>query len=340
MILVSKADITEAQRAGIEAILAARGVRAVGVPGGFVLLSIPEDFGESDLLALPGVERLLPMSESYLLAAKASHPGGTVVSWKGLEVGGVPLALMAGPCAVEGPEQMEACARAVKASGGKVLRGGSFKPRTSPYAFQGLGEEGLRLHREAADRHGLLVLSEVLDRADLPLVSDHSDLLQVGSRNMQNFPLLKALGKMEQPVVLKRGLSATREEFLLAAEYVLQGGNGRVILCERGVRSFDPVLRNALDLASACLLKEMTHLPVIVDPSHATGRSSLVAPMARAAVAAGSDGLLIEIHPDPARALSDGPQALPTGELAALARDLAAIAPIVGRSFCPEEVPS
>ena len=337
MILVLRRDITVEQRSGIEAFLVSRGALSAPAPGGakpaLVLLAVPESLQDSELLALPGVERLLPMSESFLLASRFSREGATVVSWKGAEVGATALALMAGPCAVESPEQMDACARAVKCAGGKILRGGSFKPRTSPYSFQGLGEEGLRLHREVADRHGMLVLSEVLDRADLPMVAEHADLLQVGSRNMQNFPLLKALGKQENPVVLKRGLSATREEFLLAAEYVLQGGNGNVILCERGVRSFDPVLRNTLDLASVCLLKEMTHLPVIVDPSHATGRRSLVAPMARAAVAAGADGLLVEIHPDPSRALSDGPQALPASELQTLAREMAAIAPIVGRTF-------
>jgi 3-deoxy-7-phosphoheptulonate synthase len=340
MILVLRRDITVEQREGIEAFLSARGALSTQAPGGemeaLALLAMPEGLLGSALLALPGVERLLPMSESFLLASRAAREGTTVVSWKGVEVGATALALMAGPCAVESAGQMDACAAAVRAAGGRILRGGSFKPRTSPYAFQGLGEEGLRLHREAADRHGLLVLSEVLDRADLPLVAERADLLQVGSRNMQNFPLLKVLGKQEKPVVLKRGLSATREEFLLAAEYVLQGGNGKVILCERGVRSFDPVLRNTLDLASVCLLKEMTHLPVIVDPSHATGRRTLVAPMARAAVAAGADGLLVEIHPDPGRALSDGPQALPASELRALAMEMAAIAPIVGRTF---EVP-
>lgn len=340
MVLVLKGDITREQREGILAFLASRGTSAVPASGSrgdaLVLLTSPEALSREELLALPGVEDILPMSESFLLAARSDRPT-TVVSWRGVKVGAAALALVAGPCAVEDAEQMEACARAVKGAGGKILRGGSFKPRTSPYSFQGLGEEGLRLHREAADRHGLLVLSEVLDRADLPAVAEVADLLQVGSRNMQNFPLLKALGKQEKPVLLKRGLSATREEFLLAAEYILAGGNGRVILCERGVRSFDPLLRNTLDLASVCLLKEMTHLPVLVDPSHATGRRTLVAPMAKAAVAAGADGLLIEIHPEPGRALSDGPQALPTSDLLALAREVAAIAPVVGRSF---EVPS
>lgn len=273
------------------------------------------------------------MTESYVLAAKEYRAPAPLPLGGGVEVGGTELLLAAGPCAVEGPAQMEACARAVRAAGGRVMRGGSFKPRTSPYTFQGLGEEGLKLHREAADRHGLLVMSEVLDRQDLPLVSQYADILQVGSRNMQNFPLLKALGKQPKPVLLKRGLAATREEFLLAAEYILAGGNFSVILCERGVRGFDPALRHSLDLASVCLLKEMTHLPVLVDPSHATGERRFVLPMARAAVAAGADGLLIEVHPDPPRALSDGPQAILPEELERLSADVRALAPIVGRTF-------
>jgi 3-deoxy-7-phosphoheptulonate synthase len=228
---------------------------------------------------------------------------------------------------------MEACAAAVKAAGGRVLRGGSFKPRTSPYSFQGLGAEGLRVHRAAADRHGLIMMSEVLDREDLAQVAEITDILQVGSRNMQNFPLLRALGRQAKPVLLKRGLAATREEFLLAAEYILSGGNGDVILCERGIRSFDPSLRNSLDLASVVLLKEMTHLPVLVDPSHATGQHRLVLPMARAAAVCGADGLLLEVHPEPSRALSDGPQAILPRDLIRLSLDLAALLPVVGRSF-------
>lgn len=273
------------------------------------------------------------MTESYVLAAKEYRAPSPLPLGKGVEVGGERLLLAAGPCAVENREQMEACARAVKAAGGGVMRGGSFKPRTSPYTFQGLGEEGLKLHREVADRHGLLVMSEVLDRQDLPLVSEYADVLQVGSRNMQNFPLLKALGKVDKPVLLKRGLAATREELLLAAEYVLMGGNFRVILCERGVRGFDPALRNTLDLASVCLLKEMTHLPVLVDPSHATGERRFVLPLARAAVAAGADGLLVEVHPDPGKALSDGPQAILPEELIQLSREIRAIASVTGRQF-------
>jgi 3-deoxy-7-phosphoheptulonate synthase len=285
------------------------------------------------LASLPGVRQAGPLREGYVLASRSEGRGSTTVQAGPARIGGRPLVLAAGPCAIEGPEQIEACAAAVKAAGGTLLRGGSFKPRTSPYAFQGLGEEGLRLHREACDRHGLAMVSEVLDREDLPRVAEFADMIQVGSRNMQNFPLLKALGRLKKSVLLKRGLAATREEFLLAAEYVLAGGNPDVVLCERGVRSFDPSLRNSLDLGSVVLLKEMTHLPVLVDPSHASGARRLVLPLARAAAVAGADGLLVEVHPDPHAALSDGPQALLPEELGDLARDLKALAPVVGRTF-------
>ncbi len=209
-----------------------------------------------------------------------------------------------------------------KAAGGRILRGGSFKPRTSPYSFQGLGEEGLKIHRKAADRHGLLMLTEVLDRLDLKKVYDIADMMQVGSRNMQNFPLLRELGKLEKPVLLKRGFGSTREELLLAAEYILKGGNEKVILCERGVRGFNPAGKHILDLASIALLKEMTWLPIIADPSHAAGESRFVPMLAKAAVIAGAEGLLMEVHPAPKSALSDGPQAMTVGEFRKLAREL------------------
>ncbi len=306
----------------------ATGVRPIWV--------IRSDGGEPPaerLTAIPGVAAVLPADEGFPLASLALRGRSSVIRCGPLDVGGQDFVLAAGPCAVETPEQMEACALATRRAGGVIFRGGSFKPRTSPYTFQGLGREGLRLHREVADRHGLLMMSEVLDREDLPAVAEWADILQVGSRNMQNFPLLKAIGRLNKPVLLKRGLAATREEFLLAAEYILAGGNERVILCERGIRSFDPALRNSLDLASVVLLKEMTHLPVFVDPSHATGRRRLVAPMARAAAAVGADGLLVEIHPSPESALSDGPQALLPEDLLRLAGELADLAPVVGRRF-------
>jgi 3-deoxy-7-phosphoheptulonate synthase len=301
-----------------------------------VVTSNPEGVTPEQTLGFAGVARAVPDGLGYLHASREIHPEGSLVTVKGVAVGGEAFLLAAGPCAVESESQMEACAVAVKAAGGRVLRGGSFKPRTSPYSFQGLGAEGLRIHRAAADRNGLIMMSEVLDREDLAQVAEITDILQVGSRNMQNFPLLRALGRQAKPVLLKRGLAATREEFLLAAEYILSGGNGQVILCERGIRSFDPSLRNSLDLASVVLLKEMTHLPVLVDPSHATGQHRLVLPMARAAAVCGADGLLLEVHPEPDRALSDGPQAILPEDLIRLSADLAALLPIVGRSF---EVP-
>ncbi len=335
MLLVLKPGISEGDRNSLKARLALlgaayevvrRGPREVWSLQGGAAAAL-------DGANLPGVERALPPGESYFFASRGFRPESTRFSIGEAVFGGNRFVLAAGPCAVESEEQMELCARAAKAAGAAILRGGSFKPRTSPYSFQGLGEKGLALHRKAAGRHGLLMMSEVLDRQDLSMVLDVADVLQVGSRNMQNFPLLKALGRQNKPVLLKRGLAATREEFLLAAEYILAEGNERVILCERGVRSFDPALRHTLDLGSVVLLKQMTHLPVLVDPSHAAGRRELVLPMARAAAAAGADGLMLEIHPDPANALSDGPQALLPEELFLLREDLERILPVTGKSF-------
>ncbi len=249
----------------------------------------------------------------------------------GATFGGETLAICAGPCAVESAEQIDEVAARVALAGAGVLRGGAFKPRTSPYAFQGLGAEGLRLLRSAADRYGLAVVTEVLDPRDVELVAAHADLLQIGARNMQNFPLLRAVGEAGKPVLLKRGLCATVDEWLAAAEYLLVAGNPQVVLCERGVRSFDPATRNLLDLSVVPLLRERSHLPIIVDPSHGTGAAALVPAMALAAVAAGADGLLIEVHPDPASAASDGPQSLRPGEFAELTAALAPVAAAVGR---------
>ncbi len=337
MIVVLRENTASSDREKVRALLESRGAafRALEASGRslFVLEGeVPADLSRS-LASLSGVDAVLPLREGFVLASRRYHPEATVVEAGPARIGGPSLVLAAGPCAVEDREGLEAAADAVRKAGGTLLRGGSFKPRTSPYAFQGLGEEGLRLHREVADRFGLAMVSEVLDRADLPLVSSYADVLQVGSRNMQNFPLLKALGKVSRPVILKRGLAATREEFLLAAEYILEAGNPQVVLCERGVRSFDPSLRHSLDLGSVVLLKEMTHLPVLVDPSHASGDRRLVVPLARAAAAVGADGLLVEVHPRPQRALSDGPQALLPGDLLSLAQDLEVLAPVAGRTF-------
>lgn len=271
-------------------------------------------------------------SAPYKLASRNSRPDGTIIeAGRGVAFGGTEVVVIAGPCSVESPEQIQTVADAVSRAGARVLRGGVFKPRTSPYSFQGLGEKALPWLREAADRHGMLVVSEVMDHNKIGLVMDFADILQVGARNMQNFDLLKALGGINTPVVLKRGPSATIEEWLLAAEYILQGGNQSVILCERGIRTFEDSTRNTLDLAAIPVVKLLSHLPIIVDPSHATGRRDNVPAMARAAVAAGADGIMVEVHNDPDHALSDGPQSLYPSEFQRLMKELRIVTPAVQR---------
>jgi len=271
---------------------------------------------------------------------RAARPQGTRVSVGPVEIGGPGFVVMAGPCAVEDAEQTAVAAQAVAAAGAHVLRGGAFKPRTSPYAFQGLGEPGLHLLAQAGQRQGLPVISEIMDASQLPLMLESTDILQVGARNMQNFTLLRALGKVRKPVLLKRGLAATIEEWLLAAEYLLEGGNEQVMLCERGIRTFETAMRNTLDLAAVAYVKERTHLPVIVDPSHATGDPNLVVPMSLAAAAAGADGLLIEVHPWPERALCDGGQALSPEHFHYLMRRLPAVLHAVDRHLWSLEGPA
>jgi len=268
------------------------------------------------------------------LARRDARANRTIVRLSnGAAFGSQALALCAGPCSVESAEQIEATAAAVARAGANVLRGGAYKPRTSPYAFQGLGLEGLKLLRAAADRHGLAVVTEVLDPRDVKAVAAHADMLQIGARNMQNFALLREAGESGLPVLLKRGIAATVEEWLMAAEYVLVAGNPHVVLCERGIRSFDSATRNLLDLSVVPLLAEITHLPVIVDPSHGTGIARLVEPMALAGIAAGADGLLVEVHPDPPNAASDGPQSLTPQEFATMVARLRGVAAAVGRSL-------
>lgn len=257
-----------------------------------------------------------------------------------VEIGGTGFAVIAGPCAVEGVEQMETAASVVKAAGAHLLRGGVFKPRTSPYAFQGMGEPGLRIISEAGRRHGLPIVVEVMDSAQISIVQEHADLLQVGARNMQNFSLLRALSKVPRPVLLKRGFCATIQEWLLAAEYLLDGGNGQVILCERGIRSFESSVRNTLDLSAVAYAKLHSHLPVVVDPSHATGNRDLVIPMALAAAASGADGLLLEVHPSPNTALCDGPQALTPEMFRDLMRRLRPVLAAVERPLLPASIPA
>lgn len=255
----------------------------------------------------------------------------SVVMVKGLAVGGDEVIIIAGPCAVEGEEMMLETARQVKACGAHMLRGGAYKPRTSPYSFQGMGEKGLQILHQAGKMTGLPVVTEVMDAQTLDMVAEYADVLQIGARNMQNFSLLRELGQVSKPVILKRGLSATIEEWLLAAEYILNAGNEQVILCERGIRTHEPWTRNTLDLSAAALAREMSHLPVIVDPSHGTGRDNLVTPMARAAVAAGADGIMVEVHPNPREALSDGSQSLTPELFRLLAQEVKQVARAVGR---------
>ena len=282
---------------------------------------------------LPGVREAVRVSKPYKLAGRDFKHADTVVPVGAHRIGGPGLVVIAGPCAVESEEQMLRIARAVKKAGAHMLRGGAFKPRTSPYAFQGLGKKGLKLLAAAKKETGLPIVTEVLDQRSLHDVAEYADVLQVGARNMQNFALLKELGKLKKPVMLKRGLSATLDEWLMSAEYLLSEGNANLFLCERGIRAFSDHARNTLDLNVVPAVKEMSHLPIIVDPSHATGVRSRVAPMARAAVAAGAHGLMIEVHDRPDQALCDGPQALHPDDFASLMRDLAAIGAAIGRGM-------
>ena len=287
------------------------------------------------LTALPRVERVVPFTRPFKLAGRELNTERAVVEVGGVTIGGGGLVMMAGPCSVESEEQIHDAAALVAAAGATMLRGGAFKPRTSPYDFQGLGEEGLRMLCDAGRAHGLPVVSEIMDLDHLDLMCQYCDMLQVGARNMQSFSLLKGLGRIDKPVLLKRGLSATYQELLMSAEYILAGGNHRIVLCERGIRTFETFSRNTLDLAAVPILKELSHLPVIVDPSHGTGLRRMVTPMARAAVAAGADGLMIEVHPDPDRALSDGQQTLTPGQFAELMASLRIIGPAVGVAVAP-----
>ncbi|OAS16916.1 3-deoxy-7-phosphoheptulonate synthase [Paenibacillus oryzisoli] len=286
------------------------------------------------LRQMSGVEQVVKISKSYKLASRDFHPADTVISIKGVEIGGEQLVVMGGPCAVETPEQIDEIARLVKAAGGQVLRGGAFKPRTGPYSFQGVGVEGLIMMAEAGKKHGLLTITEVMTPEYVDVCAQYADILQVGTRNMQNFDLLRKLGTIQTPVLLKRGFSSTYDEFLNAAEYILAGGNPNVMLCERGIRTFETYTRNTLDLSAIPVLKQLSHLPVISDPSHGTGRRELVVPMTKASVAAGADGLIIEMHTDPDNSMTgDGVQSLFPDQFAHLLSDLEKLAPLLGKKF-------
>jgi 3-deoxy-7-phosphoheptulonate synthase len=340
MIIVMRAGATDADIAAVVEHLAGMHLRAHVSRGaertivGVVGITDDKDTLAAQFSQLDAVENVVPISRPFKLVSREARGESTVVQLRsGAEFGGETLAICAGPCSVESREQLSLTAAAIARNGANVLRGGAFKPRTSPYAFQGLGEEGLKLLREAADANGLGVVTEVLDVRDVELVARYADMLQIGARNMQNFPLLRAVGDVRLPVLLKRGLSATIEEWLMAAEYVYVAGNHDVVLCERGIRSYDPHTRNLLDLTAVPLLRDLTHLPVIVDPSHGTGVRGLVAPMSLAAVAAGADGLLVEVHPNPSAAYSDGPQSLTLEHFALLMGRVDAVARAVGRTI-------
>ena len=291
-----------------------------------------DELDPADFEARDGVKECHRIVSPYKLASRHFRPQGTVVKIGKVEIGGPKIVVMAGPCSVENRDQIEQVAEIVAAQGAQVLRGGAFKPRSSPYSFQGMGKEGLQLMREAADRNGLLVVSEVMDQTQLPLLCEYADILQIGARNMQNFNLLREAGKVRKPVVLKRGISATMEELLLAAEYLMSGGNYEVILCERGIRTFETYTRNTMDISAIPVAKKLSHLPILGDPSHGTGRRDLVLPMARAAIAAGADGLLVEVHSDPDHAVSDGAQTLTPPQFAEMMQQVRAIAAAVGRA--------
>jgi 3-deoxy-7-phosphoheptulonate synthase len=295
-------------------------------------VGVHRDFDHRDFELLEGVREVIRITQPFKLASRQFKPEGTIVDLgRGVTIGGHELAVAAGPCSVESPEQINTVAEYVAKAGAKIMRAGAFKPRTSPYAFQGLGEKGLEMLRKAADKQNLFVVSEVMDPSQIQMMSGYVDMFQVGARNMQNYFLLRALGETQKPVLLKRGMSATIEELLLSAEYILSGGNYNVVLCERGIRTFENYLRNTLDIAAIPVIKKLSHLPIVADPSHGTGRRDKVPPMARAAVAAGADGLLIEVHNDPDHALSDGAQSLNPVEFSQLMAELRIIAPAVHR---------
>ncbi|MFC5469796.1 3-deoxy-7-phosphoheptulonate synthase [Cohnella suwonensis] len=291
--------------------------------------------------SMKGVENVIKISKSYKLASRDFHPDNTIIEVKGVKIGGDDLIVMGGPCAVETPEQIDEIARLVKAAGGQVLRGGAFKPRTGPYSFQGIGIEGLKWMKDAGEKYGLLTITEVMAPEFVDVCAEYADIMQVGTRNMQNFDLLRKLGTIQNPVLLKRGFSSTYDEWLNAAEYILAGGNPNVMLCERGIRTFETYTRNTFDLAAIPVIQQLSHLPVIADPSHATGRRELVETMTKASVAAGANGLIIEMHTDPDNsATGDGVQSLFPDQFANLLKELEQLAPLLGKKFDTKKAPA
>jgi len=337
MVITLRPDATPEQRRAIETRLREAGFQIVLSPNGSGVTMAAVGEGTlpplDEVRGMPGVATALRIPEPFKLASRTFRQETSVIRIGDVAIGGKEVVLMAGPCTIESEEQMVKTAAAVRAAGARVMRGGAFKPRTSPYSFQGLGEEGLKLMRRVADEHGLLVISEIMDKSQISLMDRYVDIFQVGARNMQNYPLLRELGSVERPVLVKRGIAATVDEWLMSAEYVISGGNDRVIVCERGVRAYETYTRNTLDLNAVAVAKSISHLPVIVDPSHAAGVRDKVVPLARAAIATGADGLLVEVHHDPERAICDGPQSLFPQQFEALAAQIRLIAEAVGRSL-------
>jgi 3-deoxy-7-phosphoheptulonate synthase len=336
MILILKKDVTETQRNRIRSELFQKGciVREMDTAGRIAIGALGRnDLDQEAFAAMEGVDKIVRMEGKFKLVSRQWHPDDSHVQVGPVAIGGQHITLIAGPCAIENREQALTIAREVKRYGASIFRGGAFKPRTSPYSFQGLEEEGLKILAQVREETGLPVVTEITSPAQADLMQKYVDMVQIGARNMQNFELLKCVGRLGKPVFLKRGLASTIEEWLMSAEYILAEGNDHVVLCERGIRTYEPYTRNTLDLSAIPVLKNLTHLPVVVDPSHATGIREKVAPMARAAVAAGADGLMIEVHHDPDHALSDGPQSLYPEQFGQLARDLYVISPVVGKQL-------
>jgi 3-deoxy-7-phosphoheptulonate synthase len=346
MIIILKSGATDDQIGHVIERVEALGLKAHLSRGTFrTIIGVIGDeqkIGAEPLRAIPGVQDVIPVLPPYKLASREAHPQASIVEVSGVKIGGGHLGMIAGPCAVEDPERMDAIGSAVRAAGANILRGGAYKPRTSPYAFQGLGEEGLKILREAGDKHGLPVVTEVMDPRCVEVVERYADMIQIGARNMQNFTLLTEVGRAKKPVLLKRGMSATVEDLLMSAEYILSQGNSAVVLCERGVKSFDKATRNLYDVASVALVKGLSHLPIIVDPSHATGRPDLIPPCALAGVAVGADGVHIEVHDFPERAKSDGAQALLPAQYAEVVGQIRKLAELLGKSISkpPDRGPS
>ncbi len=345
MIVITSPHITDSRIAEIVRVIEQSGVQAHVSRGtdrtviGIIGKAAPSL--AEHIRSMQGVENVIKISKSYKLASRDFHPDDTIIEVKGVKIGGDNLVVMGGPCAVETPEQIDEIARLVKAAGGQVLRGGAFKPRTGPYSFQGIGIEGLKWMKDAGDKYGLLTITEVMAPEFVDVCAEYADIMQVGTRNMQNFDLLRKLGTIKNPVLLKRGFSATYDEWLNAAEYILAGGNPNVMLCERGIRTFETYTRNTFDLTAIPVIQQLSHLPVIADPSHATGRRELVETMTKASVAAGANGLIIEMHTDPDNsATGDGVQSLFPDQFANLLKELEQLAPLLGKKFDTQKAPA